>query len=682
MIGAVFLSERKNSTVFRGRAMKLGDEDELFRESSSVFDANETDSDDIEGDSDVENSTLKGDCRRALEMVPADVPETPPCRRVDSGIDVEKIKRFENDADLVNMVQSFSHVVHQRRLVAVRNAIVAVLGVVFIIAARERDYHERENSLSKEVDYSVEKDAGAMLLRSIASVLTLILLCGISEYSWLAHRYRCLARRYLQPTLRFGSARGRWNVCAKWLFILSQPWVLLQLAICSLHEPPIPGVTQRVHTMLQTIPITVSAAVAAQQNSLSATQRAVIDGDVSNPWVLLCFLRLFLILPAAQELYYARGARILMIWHRFELRSSFTLRAILRAHPLRFLLPTCAVLVTALSYCMFSCERATPGGISSMGDAAWLTLISLFTIGFGDVFPLTTCGRTVSILTGLLSTIVTALIVGTIYAAIAPSAGEARLMEFLRSSQHRNNLNRKAASVIANAWRLKHRKLRKSKRGGSKNSEGNAKGSKMRTWLLQRHLASSILSLERERMAAAQGLHMPADGSSTSGLSSLLDLQRHQSARHRSVAVERAPAPVMTRTQVLPRQLAQNRVRDAELLKRQERFEATMDETKRVLEGLSIRMDVLSRAVSNLLHRAPPTSLSDNTRDMQNRRTPRASPRSRARDKQRRTQTAALEPELGLEGCSTTEINEHDDHFHPLPGQRFSSQGSVSFRRL
>merc|ERR1711918_267857 len=59
-------------------------------------------------------------------------------------------------------------------------------------------------------------------------------------------------------------------------------------------------------------------------------------------------------------------------------------------------------------------ERVHPHSkITSYENAIWLTIITMTTVGYGDMYPNTVCGRAVAVITAITAVVMTALAVNT-----------------------------------------------------------------------------------------------------------------------------------------------------------------------------------------------------------------------------------------------------------------------------
>lgn len=87
-----------------------------------------------------------------------------------------------------------------------------------------------------------------------------------------------------------------------------------------------------------------------------------------------------------------------------------------------------ALLYGALIFALLWAEKAVPGsGIRSVGDALWYSLVTLTTVGYGDLYPLSPLGRVIGLVFLLLSVGVLGAVLGA-----AASLLRGRLLPFLR----------------------------------------------------------------------------------------------------------------------------------------------------------------------------------------------------------------------------------------------------------
>lgn len=129
--------------------------------------------------------------------------------------------------------------------------------------------------------------------------------------------------------------------------------------------------------------------------------------EITNPYTVIDLLAILptlsvLVLPgpATFELGFLRAARLVRVlrFYRFTRDEEFFFGTV-EAQTLRVgeLLLTILVLLFATSGLFYSAEHVANAGVSTFGDAFYYTVVSLTTVGFGDITPVTTGGRWVTV---------------------------------------------------------------------------------------------------------------------------------------------------------------------------------------------------------------------------------------------------------------------------------------------
>jgi len=83
----------------------------------------------------------------------------------------------------------------------------------------------------------------------------------------------------------------------------------------------------------------------------------------------------------------------------------------------------------------------------------WLTIITMTTVGYGDMFPNTICGRAVAVITAITAVVMTALAVNTVIVRLSLTREETKVLDFIDQMESRKNLKRAAALYIQRAIR-------------------------------------------------------------------------------------------------------------------------------------------------------------------------------------------------------------------------------------
>lgn len=132
------------------------------------------------------------------------------------------------------------------------------------------------------------------------------------------------------------------------------------------------------------------------------------------------FINLLGAIPVVTSLRWLRLVRLLRIFRflHFGRLLSRLLRnwgLMLSSNPLQSLMMATLVIVFVGSTAFYYFEHGTNPGITGFFDALWLTIVSSTTVGYGDIYPVTTAGR----VTGVLIMIVGVGILGSLTAAVS-----------------------------------------------------------------------------------------------------------------------------------------------------------------------------------------------------------------------------------------------------------------------
>jgi hypothetical protein len=143
-----------------------------------------------------------------------------------------------------------------------------------------------------------------------------------------------------------------------------------------------------------------------------------------------------------------------------EFGSSFILKTVLKERPVTVMIVSLVALIGAAAYavrviesveCAFYRDLGCPP--MTMESATWLVIITMLTIGYGDVVPVTVGGRIVTIVGGLLGTLLTAVTIALTTEYLQLTRSESKVVTFLVKHKQRQNLQFAAADLIQSAWR-------------------------------------------------------------------------------------------------------------------------------------------------------------------------------------------------------------------------------------
>jgi voltage-gated potassium channel len=140
---------------------------------------------------------------------------------------------------------------------------------------------------------------------------------------------------------------------------------------------------------------------------------------------------LSLVIPGAEHLLVIRGLRLLRIFRVFKLGRFLGEASILRnalvgsRHKITVFLGTVAILVTLLGTAMYLLE-GEEHGFNSIPTAVYWAIVTLTTVGYGDIAPQTVAGKALASVVMILGYAIIAVPTGIVTAEIVETAAAAR----------------------------------------------------------------------------------------------------------------------------------------------------------------------------------------------------------------------------------------------------------------
>ncbi|XP_020663145.2 intermediate conductance calcium-activated potassium channel protein 4 isoform X2 [Pogona vitticeps] len=240
------------------------------------------------------------------------------------------------------------------------------------------------------------------------------------------------------------------NSLTDWRIAVSTPklaLIALELLICSLHPLPLGDFPCLDPKPEQTLPF-----LSGFDMSLS----------------LLMFLRLYLV-PRAVLLRSSvlgdASYRSIGSLNKIHFQYPFVLRVMVNSQPGRVLLIFTMGLWFIAFWVLSVCERQHMEGSDYLGSTFWLIPITFLTIGYGDVVPVTMCGKLVCLLTGVMGVGCTALLVAVAADKLEFTRAEKHVHNFMMDIQCAKEMKCSAANVLQEAWLLyKHTKRKDGRR--------------------------------------------------------------------------------------------------------------------------------------------------------------------------------------------------------------------------
>ncbi|XP_077192995.1 intermediate conductance calcium-activated potassium channel protein 4-like [Paroedura picta] len=198
------------------------------------------------------------------------------------------------------------------------------------------------------------------------------------------------------------------------------------------------------------------------------TRTFVFLSDSDMILSLLMFLRLYLV-PRAVLLRSSvlgdASYRSIGSLNKIHFQYPFVLRVMVNNQPGRVLLIFTVGLWIIAFWVLSVCERQHMDDEDFLGRTVWLIPITFLTIGYGDVVPVTVCGKMVCLFTGVMGVGCTALLVAVAADKLEFNRAEKHVHNFMMDIQCTKEMKSSAARVLQEAWLLyKHTKRKDGRR--------------------------------------------------------------------------------------------------------------------------------------------------------------------------------------------------------------------------
>ncbi|XP_028678262.1 intermediate conductance calcium-activated potassium channel protein 4 [Erpetoichthys calabaricus] len=249
-----------------------------------------------------------------------------------------------------------------------------------------------------------------------------------------------------------------WLIAITWKRLF---FIFLELLVCMLH--PFPIVWSLAHSKCGGGWQEDGNSSAASSPSSSSSSQPVFF--FSGAELLLCnlmFLRLYLFHRAIllhSKVLLSASYRSIGSLNNINFHFRFVLKVLMKTYPGRTLLFIVISLLLIAAWMLSICERGVEHAAGRMDDALWLIAITFLTVGYGDMYPYTTCGRIVCLMTGVMGLGCTALLVAVVANKLEFNKAEKHVHNFMRDIQCYKKLQNAAADVLRECWLL-HRSRR------------------------------------------------------------------------------------------------------------------------------------------------------------------------------------------------------------------------------
>lgn len=148
----------------------------------------------------------------------------------------------------------------------------------------------------------------------------------------------------------------------------------------------------------------------------------------------------------------------------FRLSRFFSIKCLMIVHPYLFLLISGSIVAFAFAMIL----RISDGPIIEISDKAkenqlnfkpianalWVALVSMTTVGYGDIYPLTNLGRFVVVVCAVLGTIIVSLMVISLQNSLQFNTSEERAYNLKRQIDLKSKVQRKSVEYFMSQYKF------------------------------------------------------------------------------------------------------------------------------------------------------------------------------------------------------------------------------------
>jgi len=273
------------------------------------------------------------------------------------------------------------------------------------------------------------------VLKLVGSAMTLLLL----RLLWV----------YYKDTLALGKCKKIYEDNETLYTTKLYAWLMMELFTCAIHPLPFVG---------GTFAIDMKSSLEGTEITAEYTYDSILN--------IMSLLRLYLLFRAGHFTFgfsTQTDARMLAMFNSVSIGPWFTFRNAIQRYPFIFVSLQLALLNIVSAYALREAERPVHDGFEYYWNALWCSMITITTVGYGDLYPISHAGRGVVVVTSLIGTAILALLISAVFETVQFGNSEKRMQGMLYKSRLKRQMKHVSCKLITDTLRLKiaRKRLRK-----------------------------------------------------------------------------------------------------------------------------------------------------------------------------------------------------------------------------
>ncbi|XP_070558128.1 intermediate conductance calcium-activated potassium channel protein 4-like [Ptychodera flava] len=185
----------------------------------------------------------------------------------------------------------------------------------------------------------------------------------------------------------------------------------------------------------------------------------LLDTYVPAELQLLIFLRFYLTaryMREHNEMAKSKSTRFLASVMQTELQSSFLIKSYFLKHPFVMIFIFYCLNIFGVGYAVFAFDRASSrdNHYNTFQDSVWMLVVTMTTLGFGDVAPESLLGRTLVGISSIFGIFLMALLISVIHEGLTLTQQEKRILAYVDRQEFMLLRKDYAARCIQATWKL------------------------------------------------------------------------------------------------------------------------------------------------------------------------------------------------------------------------------------